>query len=137
MDRGKNTLRKWMNSLCVPKVRRCLPAGNVTLSVTSTTRWSREFAWEKRSAPTAMYVPAELPPTKISGWLLTGGRLSEIVVRPTISSLDKLRSEEHTSELQSRFDLVCRLLLEKKNAHAKRTIWFPSKIITANVESIR
>src|SRR5699024_12789423 len=27
----------------------------------------------------------------------------------------RLRSEEHTSELQSRFDLVCRLLLEKKN----------------------
>src|SRR5690349_22226027 len=26
-----------------------------------------------------------------------------------------LRSEEHTSELQSRRDLVCRLLLEKKN----------------------
>src|SRR5207249_10525168 len=26
------------------------------------------------------------------------------------------RSEEHTSELQSRFDLVCRLLLEKKKA---------------------
>src|SRR5699024_12698055 len=25
------------------------------------------------------------------------------------------RSEEHTSELQSRFDFVCRLLLEKKN----------------------
>src|SRR5699024_11911987 len=29
------------------------------------------------------------------------------------------RSEEHTSELQSRFDLVCRLLLEKK----KRVAW--------------
>src|SRR5207249_8718338 len=27
------------------------------------------------------------------------------------------RSEEHTSELQSRFDLVCRLLLEKKKTH--------------------
>src|SRR5699024_12187034 len=27
------------------------------------------------------------------------------------------RSEEHTSELQSRFDLVCRLTLEKKNTH--------------------
>src|SRR5206468_4807827 len=27
----------------------------------------------------------------------------------------KFRSEEHTSELQSRSDLVCRLLLEKKN----------------------
>src|SRR5699024_12182080 len=29
------------------------------------------------------------------------------------------RSEEHTSELQSRFDLVCRLLLEKKNTSLK------------------
>src|SRR5206468_13084179 len=29
------------------------------------------------------------------------------------------RSEEHTSELQSRSDLVCRLLLEKKNRLAK------------------
>src|SRR5207249_5183171 len=29
------------------------------------------------------------------------------------------RSEEHTSELQSRFDLVCRLLLEKKNKTVK------------------
>src|SRR5699024_12585175 len=28
--------------------------------------------------------------------------------------MQQLRSEEHTSELQSRFDLVCRLLLEKK-----------------------
>src|SRR5207249_3544312 len=27
-----------------------------------------------------------------------------------------MRSEEHTSELQSRFDLVCRLLLEKKKS---------------------
>src|SRR5437868_13695566 len=31
-----------------------------------------------------------------------------------------VRSEEHTSELQSRFDLVCRLLLEKKKKK-KRT----------------
>src|SRR5699024_11990829 len=31
-----------------------------------------------------------------------------------------LRSEEHTSELQSRFDLVCRLLLEKKKQQYKR-----------------
>src|SRR5690625_6469523 len=28
---------------------------------------------------------------------------------------DLLRSEEYTSELQSRFDIVCRLVLEKKN----------------------
>src|SRR5207249_5024391 len=32
-----------------------------------------------------------------------------------INRILQLRSEEHTSELQSRFDLVCRLLLEKKN----------------------
>src|SRR5699024_12598449 len=31
-----------------------------------------------------------------------------------------IRSEEHTSELQSRFDLVCRLLLEKKNLNFHR-----------------
>src|SRR5699024_12714310 len=30
------------------------------------------------------------------------------------SSVSRVRSEEHTSELQSRFDLVCRLLLETK-----------------------
>src|SRR5438105_10688534 len=30
-----------------------------------------------------------------------------------------LRSEEHTSELQSRVDLVCRLLLEKKKLSAR------------------
>src|SRR5712675_3491939 len=29
----------------------------------------------------------------------------------------RLRSEEHTSELQSRLHLVCRLLLEKKKTH--------------------
>src|SRR5207249_7395213 len=34
--------------------------------------------------------------------------------KPTTTNLAVLRSEEHTSELQSRFDLVCRLLLEKK-----------------------
>src|SRR5690625_6110312 len=32
------------------------------------------------------------------------------------------RSEEHTSELQSRGQLVCRLLLEKKKHHIKRRV---------------
>src|SRR5207249_6974616 len=32
----------------------------------------------------------------------------------------EIRSEEHTSELQSRFDLVCRLLLEKKKKKQKK-----------------
>src|SRR5438067_3577890 len=34
--------------------------------------------------------------------------------RPSHDRGRPIRSEEHTSELQSRFDLVCRLLLEKK-----------------------
>src|SRR3712207_8413473 len=33
------------------------------------------------------------------------------------SALNQVRSEEHTSELQSRQYLVCRLLLEKKKTH--------------------
>src|SRR5205809_5553703 len=33
----------------------------------------------------------------------------------------KIRSEEHTSELQSRLHLVCRLLLEKKNKNRKQS----------------
>src|SRR5207248_10805775 len=39
-----------------------------------------------------------------------GPRDAQIGFRP-------LRSEEHTSELQSPYDLVCRLLLEKKKRH--------------------
>src|SRR2546421_8462625 len=36
---------------------------------------------------------------------------------PVCDSAGANRSEEHTSELQSRSDLVCRLLLEKKKEH--------------------
>src|SRR5690554_1787093 len=43
-------------------------------------------------------------------------RKNEIFWNETLASeeIDRLRSEEHTSELQSRPHLVCRLLLEKK-----------------------
>src|SRR5437867_5799098 len=41
----------------------------------------------------------------VAGYLLKGADISEL----------EFRSEEHTSELQSPYDLVCRLLLEKKN----------------------
>src|SRR2546429_5220148 len=45
---------------------------------------------------------------------------SELSIRPLFHQLEPrvkahVRSEEHTSELQSRLHLVCRLLLEKKN----------------------
>src|SRR5260221_4085245 len=41
---------------------------------------------------------------------------SHVAMNP--ASVMKLRSEEHTSELQSHSDLVCRLLLEKKKKKA-------------------
>src|SRR5699024_11517820 len=46
------------------------------------------------------YVTLELLPPEVGGLVVVG-------------LLAALRSEEHTSELQSRFDLVCRLLLQK------------------------
>src|SRR6266705_4731244 len=46
----------------------------------------------------------------------TGDRL-DVVPDPEHRQLG--RSEEHTSELQSPYDLVCRLLLEKKKQHKK------------------
>src|SRR5205809_4266451 len=43
------------------------------------------------------------------------------------------RSEEHTSELQSRLHLVCRLLLEKKKKKKKKKIKHEKKIKTDNI----
>src|SRR5699024_12686927 len=57
----------------------------------------------------------------VNGLRSEENRIGEIV-QVTINNINAnskylytpYRSEEHTSELQSRFDLVCRLLLEKK-----------------------
>src|SRR3712207_7631227 len=60
--------------------------------------------------------PLELLAVLLGAGCLPGG-LVEIVVPLTLDHLaywQDLRSEEHTSELQSRQYLVCRLLLEKK-----------------------
>src|SRR5258707_6519480 len=53
-----------------------------------------------------------VPPKSSSSSSLNAGRLSS----PTLPIM-VWRSEEHTSELQSRQYLVCRLLLHKKNTH--------------------
>src|SRR3989442_6393701 len=57
-----------------------------------------------------------------TGWvLITGGKPLTPCVPGVGTAANQLRSEEHTSELQSRPHLVCRLLLEKKkHDHAKR-----------------
>src|SRR5207249_9766195 len=62
----------------------------------------RSWAW---SAPVLLV--ALLP---LLGNRLTASRAGETMARDYARE-----SEEHTSELQSRFDLVCRLLPEKKN----------------------
>src|SRR5437868_10684281 len=53
----------------------------------------------------------------ISGSSMTTGNTDDAMVQVKEGNLFIHRSEEHTSELQSRFDLVCRLLLEKKNTY--------------------
>src|SRR5207237_10914457 len=46
---------------------------------------------------------------------LLAGSLARVMPCATIFASHRIRSEEHTSELQSHLNLVCRLLLEKKN----------------------
>src|SRR5690606_40797347 len=46
-----------------------------------------------------------------------------------------IRSEEHTSELQSRENLVCRLLLEKKKKKKNLKTVYSNRITTINPES--
>src|SRR5256885_13032479 len=57
---------------------------------------------------------AGAPPARSRAPLAGGG--SALPTRPGWKSRAGARSEEHTSELQSPCNLVCRLLLEKKNA---------------------
>src|SRR5437870_9036551 len=47
--------------------------------------------------------------------------LLQFCLRDRVQVQPRLRSEEHTSELQSRGHLVCRLLLEKKKKKIKHT----------------
>src|SRR5699024_12688657 len=49
------------------------------------------------------------------------GEVYSALQQNVFHAADNPRSEEHTSELQSRFDLVCRLLLEKKNKKRTRS----------------
>src|SRR5438105_15327631 len=61
-----------------------------------------------------------LPIFRAKGLLVPGTPVTMFPVLLPISN--PIRSEEHTSELQSRVDLVCRLLLEKKKKKKKNNI---------------
>src|SRR5690625_1363603 len=63
----------------------------------------RKAGWDTHGLPVELGVEKELGITK-----------EDIGKKITVEEYNKARSEEHTSELQSRGHLVCRLLLEKK-----------------------
>src|SRR2546422_5120550 len=68
---------------------------------------------------------ADLKPERIPAFLKphVGKRLALLKLDVQEgAALRKARSEEHTSELQSRLHLVCRLLLEKKKKHNTRRV---------------
>src|SRR5690349_9796067 len=64
--------------------------------------------------------PASLHPTNYLSTAISAARYTQSIAviftgaPSAIAATELCRSEEHTSELQSRRDLVCRLLLEKK-----------------------
>src|SRR2546427_1078552 len=63
--------------------------------------------------------------------LLLADRERVVTVRaPAQGFLDEERSEEHTSELQSQSNLVCRLLLEKKNNRSGRDTALVTRLCT-------
>src|SRR2546428_2191542 len=65
----------------------------------------------------------------VLGQALDGARSHAVEHRREreLARLPQLRSEEHTSELQSRSDLVCRLLLEKKKTGWVLTRHLPAR----------
>src|SRR5699024_12149028 len=63
-------------------------------------------------AALAISLPDDVSPAAPISCIPT--KFSEFIASKQASIKRFSRSEEHTSELQSRFDLVCRLLLEKR-----------------------
>src|SRR3712207_8336169 len=61
---------------------------------------------------------------KLGALALCTAGLLVLLLAPIATVSIQVRSEEHTSELQSRQYLVCRLLLEKKKTKQYRTILF-------------
>src|SRR5690606_21561857 len=70
-----------------------------------------------RSVPILMFSSLTYEGAKITLDALAAGAL-DFIPKDFAEVSRNSRSEEHTSELQSRENLVCRLLLEKKKLHA-------------------
>src|SRR5437773_5903348 len=73
-----------------------------------------------RSAGEPRVTPAPPGPAGAQGAKGDTGASGPAGPQAPVSPFAPCRSEEHTSELQSHHDLVCRLLLEKKNNNTHR-----------------
>src|SRR5437773_8048795 len=74
--------------------------------------WTLNSDWRPRRLPEGAHqslVPSQSFQTR-DGWIVIMCMKEKFWER----LVERMRSEEHTSELQSHHDLVCRLLLEKK-----------------------
>src|SRR5438132_2145550 len=113
----------YLNKRLTPRFIACPCCAQEVAHLTGSERAVGAMSGESNGTPS----PGS-PPTIVTP-LTTGaisGSTPDMTVPPdTVSPRSgqirrKRRSEEHTSELQSHSDLVCRLLLEKKNIEDKQ-----------------
>src|SRR5437764_7363548 len=86
-----------------------------------------KFFFFRHTAPTEFYTLSLHDALPISTYLRTMPEVCKFSV--LAGPPDTLRSEEHTSELQSPMYLVCRLLLEKKKTNRIGHPWRSARIV--------
>src|SRR5690242_20910991 len=72
-----------------------------------------------------MVLPVDMSKGVAGALLARAAGLKRLAVQVS-ENADRIRSEEHTSELQSHVNLVCRLLLEKKKE--MKDFWFGDRV---------
>src|SRR5438132_9865120 len=110
---------------------------------------AQDLEWFEQGRPQRPVLPSRLFDHHLQQpALLGGGLLQEQLARTACQAqhvdglidwgrrgLLDLRSEEHTSELQSHSDLVCRLLLEKKNKKQELIIRIIAHVTNIGIET--
>src|SRR6267143_6061424 len=105
---------------------RLLPTVNSTEVVTAPTHTSRHATG---ASGRTLKIVAKRTVTTIreTSRLSASSTIPALLTPPSASPMATTRSEEHTSELQSQFHLVCRLLLEKKKKQRRHVFCTPKK----------